>query len=85
METLVRDHMVEYMKQENLFSDRQYGFISGRSTSLQLLSVLDAWTEAIEAGYSIDAIYIWISAKHSIQCHIVDSSENYELTISVIH
>ena len=58
METLVRDHMVEYMKGENLFSDRQYGFISGRSTTLQLLAVLDAWTEAIEAGHSIDVIYM---------------------------
>ena len=58
METLVRDHIVEYMKRENLFSDRQYGFISGRSTTLQLLAVLDLWTEAIEAGHSIDAIYM---------------------------
>ena len=58
METIVRDHIVEYMKKESLFSDRQYGFISGRSTTLQLLAVLDLWTEAIEDGYPIDAIYM---------------------------
>ena len=58
METIVRDHIVEYMKNESLFSDRQYGFISGRSTTLQLLAVLDLWTEAIEEGYPIDAIYM---------------------------
>ena len=29
------------MKNEGLFSNRQYGFISGMSTSLQLLKVLD--------------------------------------------
>ena len=58
METVVRDHIVEYMKSENLFSNRQYGFISGRSTTLQLLAVLDAWTEAIDAGHSVDVIYL---------------------------
>ena len=41
METLIRDHIVDHMKTNNLFSDKQYGFISGRSTSLQLLTVLD--------------------------------------------
>ena len=58
METVVRDHIVEYMNSENLFSIRQYGFMSGRSTTLQLLAVLDAWTEAIDAGHSVDVIYL---------------------------
>jgi len=30
----------------------------GRSTGLQLLKVLDAWTEAIEDGYYVDCIYM---------------------------
>ena len=58
METLIRDHIVEHMKKNRLFSDQQYGFISGRSTSLQLLTVMDIWTEALENGYSIDCIYM---------------------------
>ena len=58
METLVRNHIIEYMKKNKLFSAKQYGFISGRSTSLQLLAVLDMWTEAMDLGYAIDAIYM---------------------------
>ena len=58
METLIRDHMVDHMKLNNLFSQKQYGFISGRSTTLQLLTVLDIWTEAIENNYGIDIIYM---------------------------
>ena len=58
METLIRDHIVEHMKTNNLFSNKQYGFISGRSTSLQLLTVIDIWTEALEQGLSIDIIYM---------------------------
>ena len=45
------------MKANTFFTDRQFGFISGRSTSLQLLNVLDKWTEAIDQGKSIDVIY----------------------------
>ena len=44
METLIREHLIDHLKANNLFSNKQYGFISGRSTSLQLLSVLDIWT-----------------------------------------
>ena len=36
----------------------QYGFISGRSTTLQLLRVLDEWTKILESGDSIDVIYM---------------------------
>jgi hypothetical protein len=36
----------------------QYGFISGRSTSLQLLEVLDKWTEALDNGRLVDHLYI---------------------------
>ena len=58
METLIRDQIVEHMEVNNVFSNKQYGFISGRSTSLQLLTVLDIWTEALEQGLSIDVIYM---------------------------
>jgi hypothetical protein len=41
-----------------LFTKRQYGFISVRSTSLQLLEVLDKWTEALDNGHYVDCIYM---------------------------
>ena len=34
MEKLVRKPILNHMKSQNLFTKRQYGFISGRSTSL---------------------------------------------------
>ena len=46
------------MKSQNLFTKRQYGFISGPSTSLQLLEVLDKWTEALDNGHYVDCIYM---------------------------
>ena len=53
MEKLVRDHIIAYMKGNNLFSKKQYGFITGQSTTMQLLTVLDKWAEALDAGHSI--------------------------------
>ena len=57
LERLIRDHIVEHMMRNNLFSNKQYGFIKGRSTVLQLLCALEEWTEAMEKGISVDCIY----------------------------
>jgi hypothetical protein len=46
------------MKRNNFFTRKEYGFISGRSTALQLLEVLDKWTGALDLGYSIDCVYM---------------------------
>ena len=58
MEKLVRNQIVEHMKRNKLFSKKQFGFISGRSTTLQLLLVLDQWTEILDNGGSIDSVYM---------------------------
>lgn len=58
MEKIIRSHIIDHMQRNQLFSDKQFGFISGRSTALQLLKVLDIWTEAIDCGFSVDVIYM---------------------------
>jgi hypothetical protein len=45
LETIVRESIVNDMQVHKLYSNKQFGFISGRSTVLQLLKVLDRWTE----------------------------------------
>ena len=47
---------MKHMKCNNLFSNKQFGFLDGRSTVLQLLIVLDKWTRTIDEGGSIDCI-----------------------------
>jgi len=41
----------------HLFSTQQYGFLKGRNTVIQLVTMLDIWTEALEEGGQIDVIY----------------------------
>ena len=58
MEHCVRNHIVNHMMINNLFSNQQYGFIRGRSMVLQMLNVMDVWTKAMDKGDSIDTVYL---------------------------
>ena len=57
MEKLIRKKIVDHMTANSLFSNKQYGFFKGRSTTLQLLKVLDHWTEIIDQGGKLDVVY----------------------------
>ena len=56
-ESVLRDSILKHFINNNLFNDRQYGFIKGRSTAMQLLKILDEWTECLENGGQIDVLY----------------------------
>ena len=58
MKTIIRDHIVTYLLGNNLLSDYQFGFIKGRSTTLQLLIFLKDWTLSLENKYSTDCLYM---------------------------
>lgn len=58
LEKIVREHIIDHMKNNNFFSKQQYGFISKRSTTLQLLKVMDEWTTAWDQGLSTDVVYM---------------------------
>ena len=57
METFIKDTVMIHLKSKNLLSRKQYGFISGRSTTTQLLSYLDKCVETIVTGGVVDTIY----------------------------
>jgi len=50
MESVIRDSVTTHFKLNHLFCNKQFGFIKGRSTSLQLLKIL-------ENGGQINVIY----------------------------
>jgi len=58
MESLVRDVMIAHMNRNNLLSNRQYVFIRGISTALQILKIFDTWTEILDRGGELDVIYL---------------------------
>ena len=56
MEKFVRDAVVNHLYEANLLSPKQYGFISGRSTTTQLLYYLDECIRIIKNGGVVDSI-----------------------------
>ena len=57
LESIIRDSIIEHMEKNNLFSDKQFGFITGRSTVLQLLHVLNIWIEILDQGGDLEVVY----------------------------
>ena len=58
MEAVMRDKIMHHLKENNLLSPHQHGFRPARSCSTQLLEVMDAWTQDIEARQPLDAAYL---------------------------
>ena len=57
LESTILDNIIKHMTKNNLFSPRQFCFITGRSATLQLLRVLNIWTEILDQGGSLGIIY----------------------------
>ena len=58
METFVKRKLLTHLVNQNLLSMKQHGFISGRSTTTQLLKYLDKCVETIVDGGVVDSIYM---------------------------
>ena len=58
LESIIRDHIMKHMVEKHLLTKCQHGFIKGRSCVTQLLAVLDKWTEALDMGNNMDAVYL---------------------------
>jgi hypothetical protein len=57
MESIICDQVMGYFITNKLFSDKQYGFIKNRSTVVQLLRILDDWSNSLNQGKQVDVIY----------------------------
>ena len=58
MESIISYNIMTHMTKYNLFCDEQHGFVPGRSYKTQLLVTLDDWTELLDQGLPVDAIYL---------------------------
>jgi hypothetical protein len=58
MEKLIRTEIMKHLDTNEILSDNQYGVRPKRSTTLQLLRILDQWTEMIDNGDCFDVMYM---------------------------
>ena len=57
MESILREHIINHLTNLKLLSNKQYGFISKRSTVTQLLKYIDQCCESLSNGKVVDSIY----------------------------
>jgi len=58
LEKIIRDKLLEHMRKNDQISEYQFGFLPGRSTTIQLLNVMEDWTRTLDEGGQIDAVYM---------------------------
>ena len=56
LEGIIRDEIMSYMTKNKMLSKRQYEFLPKRSTTQQLLKIMDEWTECLDQGRPIEAV-----------------------------
>ena len=56
-ESIIRDKILNHLRTNDLLSNRQYGFVGRRSTALQLLKILDDWSQILDEGGELDVVY----------------------------
>ena len=69
METLIRKELTDHIIRHNILTDSQYGFVKGRSTTLNLLSYLDKCAELVADGDVVDCIYFDFSKAFDTVAH----------------
>ena len=57
-EKVMRNKIVEFLKEHHLFNDGQHGFTEGRSCLSQLLAHHDKLLSILESGANVDTIYL---------------------------
>jgi hypothetical protein len=58
MESIVRDHLLQFITTNNIISPTQHSFMPKRSCSTQLVEAIEDWMEALDEGDCVDVIYL---------------------------
>ena len=58
MELLLRERIMKHLNDNDLLTDSQFGFRSGRSCSLQLLEIVDKWLNSMDRNIATDVAFL---------------------------
>ena len=58
MESIIRDDIVNHLNRNMLIRTSQHGFMFSKSCQTNLIEYLDTLTKLVEAGHSVDIIYL---------------------------
>ena len=57
MEKFIKQAIMDHLLSQGLLSDKQYGFVPGRSCTLQLLVCVEKWSLELDSGKPVDIVY----------------------------
>jgi hypothetical protein len=58
LESLIKEDLIHFLTTNSLISNKQHGFMSGRSCLTQLLDALSNWLESADEHLSTDVVYL---------------------------
>lgn len=56
-EKTVKKNITEHLKEQDIISENQFGFLEGRSVETAMLTALNDWTSALEDKVRTDVVY----------------------------
>ena len=57
MEKFIKQAIMDHLLSQGLLSDKQYGFVPGRSCTLQPLVCVEKWSLELNSGKPVDIVY----------------------------
>ncbi len=86
MERIIVDQLLKYLRQHNLFSREQHGFIAGKCTATNLLESLNDWTVNIENKVGQVVAYVdFAKAFDSVShCKLIAKLRQYGIAGSLL-
>ena len=60
-ETFVHNQLLQYCLNQGCLPDEQYGFLPKRSTTWQLLTIVNEWHEALDRGEAVHTLFVDIA------------------------
>ena len=82
LESIICTAICDHLSVNGLTNPYQYGFVKGLSTEVQLLTVLDKWTEYLDRGLCFDVVYVDFSRAFELMGHDQILYRLYQLGIS---
>ena len=54
----MKDELLKFLEAKKIITNKQHGFVRGRSCLTNLLQTFEEWTAAIDEGQGIDVVYL---------------------------
>ena len=70
-ERLIVKHITDYVESNSRISPHQFGFLSGHSTTDQILLNYDDFTKAIDEGRTVDLVFFDYSKAFDTVSHVL--------------